>query len=86
MASSANIPMNFRSTTNIVKAAQKVINDKSTSGSNAAIRQDMKPMRGKGPSPRVLACADAKAEGKWNRGKGRIIIDVSCFRTFLTLT
>ena len=64
MDSSANIPMNSRSTTNIVNAAQKVINDKSTSGSNSAIRQDMKPMRGKGPSPRVLACADAKAEGK----------------------
>jgi len=56
---------NYRSTTNIVNAAQKVINDKSTSGSNSAIRQDMKPMRGKGPSPRVLACADAKAEASF---------------------
>jgi len=53
---------NYRSTTNIVMAAQKVISDKSTSNANAAIRQDMKPMRGKGPSPRVLACANAKAE------------------------
>ncbi len=53
-----------RSTTNIVKAAQKVINDKDSSTSNAAIRKDMKPMRGTGPSPRVLACADSKAEGK----------------------
>ena len=53
---------NYRSTTNIVMAAQKVISDKSASSANAVIRQDMKPMRGKGPSPRVLACADAKAE------------------------
>ena len=53
---------NYRSTTNIVKAAQKVISDKSSNDSNTAIRQDMKPMRGMGPSPRVLACADAKAE------------------------
>ncbi len=53
-----------RSTTNIVRAAQKVINDKDSSTSNAAIRKDMKPMRGTGPSPRVLACADSKAEGK----------------------
>lgn len=53
---------NYRSTTNIVMAAQKVISDKSTSNANAAIRQDMKPMRGKGPSPRVLACANAKSE------------------------
>ncbi len=54
---------NYRSTTNIVKAAQKVISDdKSSSNTNALIRQDMKPMRGRGPSPRVLACANAKAE------------------------
>jgi DNA helicase-2/ATP-dependent DNA helicase PcrA len=54
---------NYRSTTNIVKAAQKVISgDKSSGNTNASIRQDMKPMRGRGPSPRVLACADAKAE------------------------
>ena len=56
---------NYRSTTNIVKAAQKVISDKSTSDMNALERQDMKPMRGKGPSPRVLACADAKAEASF---------------------
>ena len=54
-----------RSTTNIVKAAQKVISNPSNGLSpQDSVRQDMKPMRGKGPSPRVLACADAKAEGK----------------------
>ena len=36
---------NHRSTTNIVMAAQKVISDKSTCNANAAILQDMKPMR-----------------------------------------
>lgn len=30
-----------------------------------AVRKDMKPMRGVGPSPRILACADAKAEGRY---------------------
>jgi hypothetical protein len=28
------------------------------------MRKEMKPMRGVGSSPRILACADAKAEGK----------------------
>ena len=53
---------NYRSTTNIVKAAQKVISDESSPDVNTGLRQDMKPMRGRGPSPRVLACYDAKAE------------------------
>ena len=55
---------NYRSTTNIVRAAQKVISG-SESSSAAAIRQDMKPMRGTGPSPRVLACATGKAEASY---------------------
>ena len=55
----------YRSTTNIVKAAQKVISNPSDKQSpQDHVRQDMKPMRGKGPSPRILACADAKAEGE----------------------
>ena len=55
-----------RSTTNIVKAAQKIISGPSSaSSSQANIRQDMKPMRGTGPTPRILACSDAKAEGKY---------------------
>ena len=58
---------NYRSTTNIVRAAQRVINDPKGGGSRsrtaeASVRQDMKPMRPRGPNPRVLACADAKAE------------------------
>lgn len=59
---------NFRSTTNIVKAAQKVISNPSSDSPQDDIRQEMKPMRGKGPSPRVLACSDSKAEGEymWN--------------------
>ena len=65
---------NYRSTTNIVKAAQKVIstsdghrgsqNKDSDASAQDSIRRDMKPMRGVGPSPRVLACKDAKAEGE----------------------
>ena len=58
---------NYRSTTNIVKAAQRII--LSSKGDNNAaqdsIRRDMKPMRGVGPSPRVLACKDAKAEANF---------------------
>ena len=57
---------NYRSTTNIVKAAQMVISDPSSGKSKSDLeRQDMKPMRGKGPKPRVLACADAKAEASF---------------------
>ena len=48
---------NYRSTANIIRAAQRVI-----SATEDSIREDMKPMRGKGLSPRVLACATAKAE------------------------
>jgi DNA helicase-2/ATP-dependent DNA helicase PcrA len=51
---------NYRSTSNIVKAAQKII----SSSSNANLRQDMKPKRGSGPAPRIIACADDKEEGK----------------------
>ena len=53
-----------RSTTNIVRAAQKII-ESSESGSANDLRQDMKPMRGSGPTPRILACANAKSEGTW---------------------
>ena len=67
---------NYRSTTNIVKAAQRIIStseksdknnndDGSSSSTQENIRRDMKPMRGHGPSPRVLACKDAKAEAKF---------------------
>ena len=53
-----------RSTTNIVNAAQKIISSDSARRKQSDLRQDMKPMRGAGPTPRVLACADAKAEGR----------------------
>jgi len=51
---------NYRSTANIVKAAQKVISASTTSGTT--YRKAMKPIRGAGPPPRILACADGKAE------------------------
>lgn len=57
---------NYRSTSNIVRAAQKVISSSlSPEASRKNARMDMKPMRGKGPSPRVLACANAKAEASF---------------------
>lgn len=56
---------NYRSTANIVNAAQKIISSDSKSSKQADLRQDMKPMRGIGPQPRVLACADAKAEASF---------------------
>lgn len=58
---------NYRSTSNIVKAAQKVISASSSSSASSGadqLRQSMKPRRGAGPSPRVVACEDGKAEGK----------------------
>lgn len=62
---------NYRSTSNIVKAAQKVISSSDGKKSQSAadkMRQAMKPKRGSGPPPRVVACADAKAEGMSNVG------------------
>ena len=57
---------NYRSTANIVKAAQKVISTSTAGG--ATYRKDMKPMRGAGPSPRILACTDGKAEATFVAG------------------
>ena len=59
---------NYRSTTNIVRAAQRIIsasesNDKEST--QDTMRRDMKPMRGNGPSPRVLACKDGKKEANF---------------------
>jgi DNA helicase-2/ATP-dependent DNA helicase PcrA len=55
---------NYRSTSNIVRAAEKVIGSAgSSSYSKDEKRQSMKPKRGSGPPPRVIACADEKAEG-----------------------
>ncbi len=51
-----------------MKAAQKVISDsKSDSVSaNAKMRQDMKPMRGEGPPPRVVAFPNGEKQGKFD--------------------
>jgi DNA helicase-2/ATP-dependent DNA helicase PcrA len=55
---------NYRSTSNIVRAAEKVIGSSGTSSYlKDEKRQSMKPKRGSGPPPRVVACADEKAEG-----------------------
>jgi DNA helicase-2/ATP-dependent DNA helicase PcrA len=55
---------NYRSTSNIVEAAQKIISSGVGGTSAAEIRQDMKPTREAGPKPRVIACTDDKEEGK----------------------
>ena len=52
-----------RSTSNIVRAAEKVI---SSSNQGKEKRRPMKPERESGPAPRVVACADEKAEGEEN--------------------
>jgi DNA helicase-2/ATP-dependent DNA helicase PcrA len=54
---------NYRSTSNIVRAAEKVIS--SDLSSSAPPRKSMKPERGKGPSPRVIACLDERAEANF---------------------
>jgi len=77
---------NYRSTSNIVRAAEKVIssnqgrkpvsllkkendgnnsedaNDNNKEDTNDDLRRSMKPKRGTGPSPRVIACEDERAE------------------------
>ena len=54
---------NYRSTSNIVKAAQKIISSgDEESGKNNILNQNMKPKRGPGLSPRIVACSDEKAE------------------------
>ena len=59
---------NYRSTSNIVRAAEKVISSQSSSFSNNPNdndRRSMKPKRGSGPSPRVVACFDERAEANF---------------------
>eukprot|EP00984_Skeletonema_dohrnii_P035783 scaffold35966_cov211-Skeletonema_dohrnii-CCMP3373.AAC.1 len=59
---------NYRSTTNIVRAAQRIISaseSNSKESTQDTMRRDMKPMRGNGPSPRVLACKDGKSEANF---------------------
>ena len=54
------------STSNIVKAAEKVIS--LSGGSNKSQdeeRKSMKPKRGSGPAPRVVACLDERAEANF---------------------
>jgi len=57
-------PMLFRSTSNIVNAAEKVISGDASKGKVDDPRRAMTPQRGSGPSPRIVACADERAEGK----------------------
>jgi len=54
---------NYRSTSNIVRAAEKVISMESKSAAES--RRSMKPKRGSGPSPRVVACKDERAEANF---------------------
>ncbi|CAJ1969552.1 unnamed protein product [Cylindrotheca closterium] len=54
---------NYRSTSNIVRAAEKVISMEFKG--SAESRRSMKPKRGSGPSPRVVACKDERAEASF---------------------
>mmetsp|Transcript_5692 Transcript_5692/g.16027 ORF Transcript_5692/g.16027 Transcript_5692/m.16027 type:complete len:1150 (-) Transcript_5692:625-4074(-) len=55
---------NYRSTSNIVKAAQKIISSGTNDSVEASMRQDMKPKREKGPKPRVISCANDEEEAR----------------------
>jgi DNA helicase II / ATP-dependent DNA helicase PcrA len=55
---------NYRSTANIVKAAQMVIADSGQASGADKLRQQMIPKRGSGVAPRIVACANGEAEGK----------------------
>jgi len=66
---------NYRSTSNIVRAAQKLISHKSDRNSHAdKLRQDMKPQRGAGPVPRVISFDDSASEGKNHKWTGRAFV------------
>ena len=59
---------NYRSTTNIVHAAQKVIsatNPNNQPSQKNDMRRNMKPMRGAGATPRIIACDNGKAEASF---------------------
>ena len=81
---------NYRSTSNIIKAAQKVISyqPSGTDSSGAdRLRQNMKPKRGAGPPPRVVRFENETAEGKapvsWKARIHLIISFVHCLSRLL---
>jgi hypothetical protein len=79
---------NYRSTSNIVNAAQKVISASSGKSSTGAdkLRQNMKPKRGAGATPRIIACKDEKAEGRQLVRLGRLVSSLFRFsRLFVFL-
>jgi len=56
---------NYRSTSNIVKAAQRIISSTGDETSGAdKLRQAMIPKRSSGKPPRIVACEDGLEEGK----------------------
>lgn len=55
---------NYRSTANIVLAAQMIISNSGQVSGADKLRQQMIPKRGNGVAPRIVACATGKAEGK----------------------
>lgn len=56
---------NYRSTENIVKAAQKVISNSNDSSQNHLTRQKMIPKRSKGPPPRIVSFLDSQSEAEF---------------------
>lgn len=56
---------NYRSTSNIVQAAERVISVTSGGKADDDIRRSMKPKRGAGKNPRIVACTDEKSESSF---------------------
>ncbi|KAG7337066.1 ATP-dependent DNA helicase PcrA [Nitzschia inconspicua] len=56
---------NYRSTANIVRAAERVISNNDGSGKNDDLRRSMKPIRGSGKNPRIVACDNEEAEANF---------------------
>jgi len=55
---------NYRSTSKIVEAAQRIIDGSGASSGADKLRQNMKPKREAGRPPRIVSCEDSKHEGK----------------------
>ncbi|KAL3911338.1 MAG: hypothetical protein SGILL_007318, partial [Bacillariaceae sp.] len=56
---------NYRSTSNIVRAAERVISSTSNGKESDDLRRSMKPKRGGGKNPRIIACEDEAAEANF---------------------
>ena len=65
-----HLTMNYRSTSSIVRAAEKVINSGKGTALDGNTRKVMISQREPGLKPRVLACSNGIEEGKFNTSSG----------------